>query len=274
MTVLGCKPGDGGDAQPTQLSGETPSPENSAPPSDPKAVAPLEPAGGAPAARDVLLTASDGVSVYGAFDPALATDADKAAPIVLLFHQAGSNRGEYEPTIAWLNSLGYATLSIDQRSGGTMWDRDNQTVLAHGESTSFDAAYPDIEAALSWAQAQGHDKILAVGSSYTAALVFRLATDHPDDLRGIAAFSPGEYLDDPEQVARWAKTTQVPTYATSSPEEYGDVRLLMKNVPATQKLMHRPTKGVHGASALRPDTNPEGYEEYKTMFKEFLETVL
>lgn len=223
-------------------------------------------------ARDVKLTASDGVTVYGHFDPP-STDA-KAPPVLLLFHQARSNRAEYTPTIQWLNGLGYATLSIDQRSGGTMWERDNQTVQAQGESTSFDAAYPDLVAALEWAKAQGHQKILAVGSSYTAALVFRLGSERADDLRGIAAFSPGEYLEDDNQVGAWAKTIEIPTFVTSSPAEYNDARALMKTVPAAQKLLHRATKGVHGASALRADKNPDGFEEYKTFFKEYLETVL
>lgn len=278
LAVWGCKAGDRGDAPPVPVSDESRPAEPSKAVDDRAANGPDDSDGpkgpdeGA-VAHDVELTAADGVSVFGRFNPPADTG-DGPAPIVLLFHQARSNRAEYDPTVSWLNGLGYATLAIDQRSGGTMWERDNETVVAHGESTSFDDAYPDLEAALTWAQAQGHEKILAVGSSYTAALVFRLGAQHADDLRGIAAFSPGEYLDDPKAVGQWAKTIEVPTYAACSPQEYADVRALMKTVPATQKLLHKPKTGLHGASSLRQDTNPDGYEEYQTMFKEFLETVL
>ena len=53
------------------------------------------------AQEHVGLTASDGVKVYGDFYPA----APKSDAYILLFHQAGSNRGEYAPIAppGWLS---------------------------------------------------------------------------------------------------------------------------------------------------------------------------
>jgi len=52
-----------------------------------------------------------------------------------LFHQAGSNRGEYAMIGPMLAALGFNALAIDQRSGGNAWGRTNETVKRLGKST-------------------------------------------------------------------------------------------------------------------------------------------
>ena len=70
----------------------------------------------AAAPSEVWLTAEDEVQIRG--DVYLASDDDaKTRPVVLLFHQAGSNRGEYTTIAPRLNALGFHALAIDQRSG-------------------------------------------------------------------------------------------------------------------------------------------------------------
>ena len=68
------------------------------------------------------LQAADGVGVYA--DLARATRARRGT--ILLFHQAGTNRGEYEPIAPRLNAVGFDTLAIDQRSGGRAGVRSGQ----------------------------------------------------------------------------------------------------------------------------------------------------
>jgi len=96
----------------------------------------------------------------------------------MLFHQAGSNAAEYSPIVPKLVALGFDTLAVDSRSGGRMFDRNNRTVMALGRAQPFDAAYADLEAALTWSRQAGYPGAVAWGSSYTAALVFRLAAEH------------------------------------------------------------------------------------------------
>ena len=48
---------------------------------------------------------------------------------ILLFHQAGWSRGEYNETAPKLNNLGYTCLAVDQRSGGEVNNVTNQTHL-------------------------------------------------------------------------------------------------------------------------------------------------
>ncbi len=39
------------------------------------------------------------------------------APLIVLFHQAGSSRGEYSEIAPRLNELGFNCIAVDQRSG-------------------------------------------------------------------------------------------------------------------------------------------------------------
>jgi len=49
---------------------------------------------------------------------------------------------------------------------------------------------PDLEAALTFARAEGFTGPTAAwGSSYSAALIFKLGVDHPDEIDAIVAFS-------------------------------------------------------------------------------------
>src|SRR5947207_2393321 len=88
------------------------------------------------AAEAVSFAAGDRVAVFADYYPA----EREAAPIVLLFHQAGSNRGEYATIAPLLVKLGFAALAVDQRSGGTAWGRANETVQHLGHSASYGEA--------------------------------------------------------------------------------------------------------------------------------------
>jgi predicted alpha/beta hydrolase len=210
-------------------------------------------------AEPVTLTAVDGVRVYGEFWPA----ANAKAPLILAFHQAGSSLAEYAPLAPRLNKAGFSVLAIDQRSGGDEFS-DNKTVAALGRSSSYDAALPDLEAALAWGRtkAQGAP-VLVWGSSYSAALVFLLAARHPADIQGVLAFSPGEYLGTPGAVRKVAQTVRVPVFITqaSDKDEVNASRAIFAAIPGAGKTLFVAKQGVHGSSTLRADRNAAGAEQ-------------
>ncbi len=222
------------------------------------------------ARETVMLTASDGVKVYGDFYAVAGT----ARPYVLLFHQAGSNRAEYEPIAPRLVKLGFNCLAIDQRSGGGMWGQQNETARHLGRDAGYFDALKDLEAALVWARSRSNNgKVIVWGSSYSAALVFPLAAAHRDEIAGVLAFSPDEYLDDQQIVHRSAARISVPVFVTSAKDE-GEIsaaRSILATVPARQKTQFVPrTSGVHGSSTLRADENPSGEAENWRAVEEFL----
>ena len=212
-------------------------------------------------AEPVTLTAADGVKVFGEFWPA----ADARAPLILAFHQAGSSHAEYTPLAPRLNRAGFHVLAIDQRSGGTEFGGRNKTVAALGRSTSYDAALPDLEAALAWGNAKaGGAPVLVWGSSYSAALVFRLAAQHPDDVAGLLAFSPGEYLGKKNAVSAAAQAVRVPVFIDQSidADEIEQSRTILQATASADKTLFVPARaGVHGSATLRADRNAAGAKE-------------
>ncbi|MFM9879476.1 MAG: alpha/beta hydrolase [Burkholderiaceae bacterium] len=222
-------------------------------------------------AAPTVLTAADGAQVFADYSPAAPAapgNATAKAPLIVAFHQAGSNRSEYAPLLPRLNQAGFNVLTIDQRSGGNAFGGKNQTVTALGKSTAYAAALPDMEAALAWAKTQAAGApVIVWGSSYSAALVFVLAAKHPADVQGLLAFSPGEYLGSSSAVRSAAQKLSVPVFMTQSGEskEIDSARRILDAlalVPATDKQQFIPRQGgVHGSSTLRTDRNAAGAEE-------------
>ncbi len=223
-------------------------------------------------AEPLTLTAADKVKVFAEYYG----DADKARPVVLLFHQASSNAGEYATIAPRLNALGFNALALDQRSGGPGWGRDNQTAKALRGSAGFEQALPDLEAALDWAKADGRTgKIIVWGSSYSASLVFVLAAKHPDRIAAILAFSPGEYFGGRSPVRTAAARVSAPIFVSSASDqgEIAEARAIIDAAPAVVKVQHRPKAGTHGSSSLRADRNPSGAAENWRAVEAFLATL-
>ncbi|HUK11429.1 MAG TPA: alpha/beta fold hydrolase [Stellaceae bacterium] len=221
------------------------------------------------AAEPVSFAASDGVRVFADYYPA----SSKAQPLILLCHQAGSNRGEYAPIAPVLVNLGYNALALDQRSGGSMWGQTNETVQHLGHSTGYDGVLTDMDGALQWARANGlTGPIIVWGSSYSAALAFVFAAKHPQDVKAILAFSPGEYLNG-TSVRDAAAHLTMPIFVTSAkaPDEIVNAKAILDAAPAAIKVQFVPRiAGVHGSSTLRIDRNPTGADENWMAVKEFL----
>lgn len=204
-----------------------------------------------PAAVPVTLTAADGVKVAGLY-----YRASNPKAMILLFHQAGSSKAEYATIAPRLIAAGYSALAIDQRSGGHLFG-SNETVAALGRSADYLEAQRDLQAALTWAKGQGAPVILW-GSSYSAALVFRVATD--PTVKAVLAFSPGEYLGDGAPVGAAARKVKTPIFVTSASDagEIAAAKAILAASPATAKQQYVSANGVHGSSTLIPARNPVG----------------
>ena len=214
--------------------------------------------------------ATDGLNIVGYLYPS-----SRPRAMVLLFHQAGSSKDEYDTIGPRLAADGYTALAIDQRAGGTLFG-DNSTVHLLGGAQPYLDARKDLEGALKWAGDKGLPVILW-GSSYSAALVFLVAADHPGKLQGVLAFSPGEYLGAPALVRHAAARVTVPVFVTSArnPAEIAAAKAIFDAVPAATKTRFvAPTAGVHGSSTLIPDRNARGSEENWQAVEAFLKRIV
>ncbi len=211
---------------------------------------------GAVSGEEVRFETSDGITVFGDL---FRSEESHGRPLILLFHQGGASaRGEYAPLIPRLLAEGFTLLAIDQRRGGDRFGGENRTIAGLGDREfTYCQAYADLEAALAYARRLDPPVRPALwGSSYSAALVIRLAAEHSDEVSAVLAFSPasgeamagcrpepyGEDLPVPLLVLRPVEETEIPTVAGQLETFRGQ---------GHQTYVADP--GVHGSSMLVPE---------------------
>ena len=210
----------------------------------------------------VQFKTADGVTIYANYYPAKAS----SRPMILLFHQAHSNRYEYSSIAPRLLGLGFGCLATDQRFGGTMFGHDNETDAhmskAAAEARDVTGSEADLEAALAWARTKNPGrKVILWGSSYSASLVFTVAAKHPTEVAGVLAFSPGEYFPDhPALIEDAAKQVHVPVFITSenSADAVANATKIFDAVGSSNKVHYSAKYAVHGSSTLLAERNPKG----------------
>lgn len=224
------------------------------------------------ARQPIELIAPDGVTIYGE------RHAPMRQPIatVLLFHQAASNRAEFAPVVPRLVKAGYNVIAIDQRAGGHRFDATNETVRKLGRSGDYLDALPDLETALAYARrANPGVPVILWGSSYSASLSLVLAANHPADVAGVVAFSPGDYFGLKLRVAEAAAKVSVPVFVTSDATsgEITQAKAVVDAAPSQMKAQFVPEYGRHGVSILNPELNPKGAEAAWGAVETFLDTL-
>jgi len=192
-------------------------------------------------------------------------------PVILLCHQNGSSRGEYNETALRLNKFGFNCLAIDQRVGKEINGVKNETAADAIEkklNPSVEDAEKDILAAIDYLQTQYRQKIIIIGSSYSASLALKIAATN-DRVRAVVVFSPGEYFTDKDFIKSSIKTLDKPVFATSSRSEADAVTELLQDVNSRIKIQYIPKKaGDHGSKVLWT-TAPEN-QEYWIALMSFL----
>ena len=204
--------------------------------------------------QEISFTVNGPLNIYGNL-----YHADKAQPIILLFHQARSNaRGEYGSIIPRLTDAGFNVLAIDQRVGGDTHGSENRT-MANIENNEYGYcdAYPEVEGALQYVIDQGFTgKKIVWGSSYSAALVLQLAAKNPTKVDGVLAFSPasGEPLKDcmPNPFLERIKQPTLLLRPASEMERESSINQFEMAEQAGHQI-YVSDNGIHGSSMLVRD---------------------
>lgn len=180
-------------------------------------------------------------------------------PFIILYHQAGWSRGEYLESALKFNNMGFNCMAVDLRSGEAVNGVENETykrAAAEGKSTDYISAYTDMAAALKHAKENyAKGKLVVLGSSYSSSLAIKLASDYPDLIDGVLAFSPGEYftrLGKSENfITDAAKKVKCPVFITSAKNESENWRNIYTSIPGKSKEFFIPVDaGHHGSRAL------------------------
>ncbi|MBW6483717.1 MAG: lysophospholipase [Vicingaceae bacterium] len=178
---------------------------------------------------------------------------------IILFHQAGWSRGEYLEIAPKLNKLGFNCMAVDQRSGGKINNVINETHQRAEKQklgTTYIDAEVDINSAIEYVKKQypKAKKIIIWGSSYSSALVLKIAGDR-NDIDAVLSFAPGEYFENlgkpSDYVTQRAKNIKVPVFITSAKNEKPNWWSIFEIIPAKNKQYFLPeTDGQHGSRAL------------------------
>ncbi len=209
----------------------------------------LLPLAAAEARETIRLKAADGVAVTA---DVYRTQSDKAAPWIVLAHQAGSSRGEYRDIAPRLNALGFNAVALDQRSGDEFGGVRNETAAAaaRGGDLPYHAAKPDILAGIAWARAETTGPVILWGSSYSAALALLIAGETPGLVDGVVAMSPGEYIRG-QSIGGAAQKITAPAFVASGANEVPQWETMFAAIPHEKKARFAPKSGGrHGSSAL------------------------
>ncbi len=195
---------------------------------------------------------------------------------IILFHQAGSSRGEYQEIAPKLNALGYNCLAVDQRSGNSSNGIKNQTKLQakqQGKGTKYVDAFQDIEASVAYVKEKyAPKKIVIWGSSYSSSLVLKYAGDYPTAVQAVLSFSPGEYFGSKDFISQSAQHITIPTFITSARGEKKGWSGIYSNISSSKKQSFIPQgSGNHGSSALW--SSKKDHKEYWEAVTAFLKTI-
>jgi len=224
----------------------------------------------AEAFETITFPSSDGLQIT--VDQYLVDD-DPARPVIVLFHQSRWSRGEYRETAPRLNALGFNCLAVDQRSGDTINGVVNETKLravAAGLGTEWLDAIPDMESANAWARTHHPQApVIGWGSSYSSALILKLAGEQRSLVEGILSFSPGEYFSPSNLIRTGAARLQVPVFVAWKQSEYDRYRAIYDAIVLAEKVLFVPeTSGNHGSRALWSEFSDS--EAYWVAVEEFL----
>lgn len=219
--------------------------------------------------KTVNFTADDGVKITA--DLYMTSQSD--APFIILYHQAGYSRGEYREIAPKLNKLGFNCMAVDQRSGKEVNGIINETNIEAkklNKPTQYVDAIPDLEAAYLYVKYKlKPNKIIIWGSSYSAAIMFYLGSAHYNGVKGILAFSPGEYFKiNGKEIKSYASKVKCPVFITSAKNEYDQWKGIYNPIKSTKSSFLPKNVGKHGSKALWSDNN--GHEEYWNAVTNFL----
>lgn len=225
--------------------------------------------------NEITFKTSDGITIYGDL---YLSEQGKSAPVILLFHQGGGNaRAEYENIIPRLLQKGYNIMAIDQRQGGSYLGGTNRTVSELDQDYTYCEAYPDLEAALEETGRLGFngEKIIW-GSSYSAALVIRMAVDHEEKLAGVLAFSPasGEPMEGCKPDGYFEEVSlPLLVLRPQSEMERESAQKQLQLIKDSGHQTYVAQNGVHGSSMLNPERANGSVEEHWEVVLSFISKI-
>ena len=188
----------------------------------------------------------------------------KENPYILLFHEQGSSRGEFESIAQRLCKMDYNCLAVDMRNGGNMNFLSNETLKKCQETRcpmDLKSLEADMQSAIEYAYGRSGQPVILFGSSANGSLCLKVAGEN-GHVRAVVAFSPGEYFHPEISIQDTISGMKKPTFVSSSLSELPYVSQLVSGIEKDYVTIFEPEmgEGKRGSATLSIDN--ENYSEY------------
>ncbi|MEX0981861.1 MAG: hypothetical protein WD577_05235 [Bacteroidales bacterium] len=183
---------------------------------------------------------------------------------LILIHEQGSSRGEFNEILNRFQKMNYNCLAVDVRNGGNSNFIPNETAKRarnKGKRNNCEAVEADILAAIDYAYEKSGHGVILLGAGANGSLVLKAAKEQ-DVVNAAIALSPGEFFLPLFSVENTISGIQKPLLITANRTELPYIEQIMSNVEEEYKTIFVPenSEGERGSAALVPD-NPS-YTEY------------
>jgi hypothetical protein len=185
-------------------------------------------------------------------------------PYILLFHQEGSSRGEFDSIAERFVKMQYNCIAADIRGGeryGFVGNETTRRAREEGFSYSPERAGMDIEATIAYAVGLSNKPLILLGSSFSASLCLK-ASVHDERVAAVMAFSPGEFFGPGEALKTLLQDFQKKVFVAYTRDEAPYIEEMFSPVGSGYKTLFTPrqNEGMRGVKALKRD-NPS-FDEY------------
>ncbi len=201
---------------------------------------------------------------------------DISFPYILLFHEQGSSRGEFQIIAQRLSKMNYNCLAVDTRNGGNNNSISNETAKRCRESrclTGIENIETDMLAAIEYIAAKSNRPVILFGSGANGSLCLKMAREN-DQVRAVVALSPGEYFLPGVSIQDTIADLEKPVFITSSSAEFPFVSQLASGVNENYLTLFEPQlgDGERGSAALNPENhyNSEYWLALLLFFKDLM----
>ncbi len=150
----------------------------------------------------------------------------KSNPYIILLHQEGASRGEFDSIADRFIKMNYNCLAVDLRSGDRYGFTVNETALEAREnslSTSLMESIKDVRASVEYVKKMSDHPVILLGSSFSASLAI-IAAKADTAVKAVVAFSPGEFFLPVTEIKNELQDFNKPIFAGFSEEEAPYVR--------------------------------------------------
>ena len=201
------------------------------------------------AKRKVTFLADDGVTITADL-----YFKEARLPYVVLFHQDGCSRGEYNEIAEKIMNLNYNCLAVDLRCGDQVNYVENETARYaknYGYKCTYNTSEHDVRAALQYAYKKSEQPVILFGSAFSASLCLKVALNDAR-ISAVVAFDPGEYLKPEYTLKEHMKDIDKPVFIAANKANLPYVKKMFLDTEISHLTYFTPSngKGERGSKAL------------------------